>query len=160
MATTTTVAKPTGQVIGRRFAPGEEDNSVRQALKDYPTRLGLKSAGMSHKQIQEWIQKDLEKLSVSRMSKAKKSDRAFWLAFAWGQTLVEELGWQWMMLEDEAGHKTSAVVSPNKSHAVPVLQFMEKLATEQEDTTSQLLYNMIVAGDLSPAKPGELKIML
>ena len=148
-----------GRVTSRPFRPGEELDSVSKALQDYPKELGWDIPAMGVDEIQAKIHEMLCKIYSSDITKDEKLDRAFWLAFAWGETLVKELQWEWAMLEDEAGHKTPVVATPNRSHAVPVLQFIGKLATTQEDQTSLLLYNMIVANDLTAAKAGELRLL-
>ncbi len=152
-------AQPARRVTSRPFKPGEELDSVNKALQDYPKELGWDIPAMGANDIQAKIYETLCAIYSSEMKEEEKLDQAFWLAFAWGETLVKELQWEWAMLEDDADHKTPVVASPNRSHAVPVLQFIGKLATTQDDQTSLLLYNMIVANDLTAAQPGELLLM-
>lgn len=152
-------AQPASRVASRPFKPGEELDSVNKALRDYPKELGWDISAMSIDDIQAKIHETLYKIYSSEMKKEDKLDQAFWLAFAWGETLVRKLQWEWAMLEDDAGHKTPVVASPNRSHAVPVLQYIGKLATTQEDQTSLLLYNMILANDMTAAQAGELRLL-
>lgn len=153
------VAPSSPRIFAREFAAGEEFDSVHKALQDYPRELGWDVANMGAGDIQARILEALIRIKAAKMKKEEKLDQAFWLAFAWGETLVKELSWEWAMLDDGQGAKTPAVCSPNRSHAVPVLQFMGKLATTQEDQTSLLLYNMILANDIGKAEPGELSLL-
>lgn len=111
--------------------------------------------------MQKWIAEKLQEIIGSAMTPEQKKDMAFWLAFAWGDILVRELHWEWVMLEGEKTRKSIAVASPSRAHAVPVVQYMERLAmNENADQNSQLLYNMISADKLPPAQPGALKILM
>ena len=50
--------------------------------------------------------------------------------------------------------------SPDRAYAVPVVAYIERQATGKDaEVTLHLLYNMIEAKQMTPAKAGELKIV-
>lgn len=111
-------------------------------------------------QIQEWVHQEIARLQASEDPNEVKKERAFVLAIAWGDSLVETLGWEWVMLMAESGKKTLAVADPIRSHAVPVMGFFSKLISSKEaDNTSLLLFNMIRSKSFGEAKPGQLKLL-
>jgi hypothetical protein len=142
-------------------APGKERESVDSAIGSYPAQLGIDPGRMRNDEIQGWIGGALEKLrNDRRMKKEQKEDRAFWLAIAWGETLVRQLKWRWVMLSSKKGAKTLGLISPDRSYAVPVLQYLTDLAMGiRADQTSELLYNMIVKNELGPKSRGGLKLI-
>jgi hypothetical protein len=124
--------------------------------KNYASELRLAVEPRTPLEIQEWIHDEVARLQVSDEPIEEKKERAFNLAIAWGDSLVEEMGWEWVMLTAESGEKTVAVASPNRSHAVPVLGYLSKLVSSSTvDNTSLLLFNMIRAGDMGKGKAGE-----
>jgi hypothetical protein len=78
----------------------------------------------------------------------------------WGQAVCDQLGWEWATLSPEPGVEELAVVSPSRAHAVFPVLFIHKLLTDiGRDPTSLLVYNMLKAGSLPPAAPGEYCIL-
>jgi hypothetical protein len=78
----------------------------------------------------------------------------------WGQTVCDQLAWEWAMVLLEPDEQDLGVVSPSRSHVVfPVLFLEELLGDPDRDQTSLLLYNMLKAGNLPPAGPGEYHVL-
>jgi hypothetical protein len=134
----------------------EHASALAEAREENASELRLAVEPRTPLEIQEWIHDEVARLQVSDEPIEEKKERAFNLAIAWGDSLVEEMGWEWVMLTAESGEKTVAVASPNRSHAVPVLGYLSKLVSSSTvDNTSLLLFNMIRAGDMGKGKAGE-----
>jgi hypothetical protein len=85
---------------------------------------------------------------------------AITLGCLWGQAVCGQLGWEWAAVSLEPGTEFYGVVTPSRSHVVFPLHFMQELLSDPErDQTSLLLYNMLKAGSLPPASPGEYSVL-
>ncbi|MBI1375240.1 MAG: hypothetical protein GC159_21185 [Phycisphaera sp.] len=151
---------PVNKISCRPPAVGEEQGSLNEALREYERNLSLDVQAMTSSDIQTRVADELDTIRPSRMGREQKASRAFWCAVAWGESINRELGWEWAMLVNEGGGKTMGVVSPNRSYAVAVFQFIETLATDQQvDNTSLLLFNLIKEQSVPPSSPGELLLL-
>ena len=152
---------PPANLTSRALTPAEL-SSLTDAIASYARNLDLDISAMGAAEIQTWIFNALIKLQRSQATRQERIDLAFWLAVAWGETLKHNLNWEWVMLEqaENSGAKSIGVACSDRSHAVAVLQFLERLATDGDaDQTSLLLFNMIMAGDMPAAAPGELLLL-
>ena len=143
-----------------RAPAGAELSSLMQSISQYPGELKLDVSKMTPDQVQDSIHDSIEQLRASGQEEDRLKDRAFWLAIAWGESVVRSLGWQWVILEDCRGASSVAVASPDRSIAVVPVQFIERIATDPKaDPSSQLLFNMIRAGKVPKAAAGKLKLL-
>ena len=74
----------------------------------------------------------------------------------WGDQVCKAARWEWVMLtpgpEDE---ELFAIVSPTRSHFISALYLFLPYATyAQDEDTSILLFNMLVAGEPAGGTPG------
>ena len=94
-------------------------------------------------------------LGKKKPSRTAITDLAVNLGCLWGQTVCDELGWQWCCVMLGAGQETYAIVTPNRSHMVSPMDFVFTQLQKRppEDNTSMLLFNMLKAGSFGSAKP-------
>jgi hypothetical protein len=158
--------KTAPSVIGSKFRiecpiAGPEADAIATSRREYPRELGIGDVQMDAEGMQAFILKTLSKVRSSKtMSQAKKEDRAFWLAVAWAECVVENVGWRWAILRGDKDAKNTVIADPTHAYFVPVIDYFTDLALgKQEDVTTTLLYNMIKAGNLGGSAPGALKVV-
>jgi hypothetical protein len=131
---------------------------VTAALQWFDVAVGSKSPD----QLQECIY-EVAKVIRSQPAWAREghlTGSALQLGCLWGQTVCDRLGWEWAAVSLEPGSEFYGVVSPSRSHVVFPLHYMQELLSDPErDHTSLLLYNMLKAGPLPPAGPGEYSVL-
>jgi hypothetical protein len=136
---------------------GEVENGVAGAIQ----WLG----GVRPALPDEWQERLYEAINAFRSEpvdsrKALLSKAALCFGCLWGQTICYELGWEWAAVSLEPGAEFYGVVSPSRSHMVFPLHYLQDLLSDPErDQTSLLLYNMLKAGSLPPASPGEYSVI-
>jgi hypothetical protein len=88
---------------------------------------------------------------------ARLSRTAQILGCMWGQSVCDELGWEWASVTLAPEQEVYAVVTPSRSHMAFPLALVGALLVdlEKEQTTSLLLYNSLKDGSLPPAGPRE-----
>jgi hypothetical protein len=108
------------------------------------------------KAIQAWIERFREK---KRRSAKAVEDAALYLGCLWGQTVCDELGWEWAALKE--GQRTHyGIVSPKReSVALPTLHFRALLKNSAEEVNTLLLYNMIKAGEMTSTAPNSYQVI-
>jgi hypothetical protein len=78
----------------------------------------------------------------------------------WGQTICDQVGWEWAKVRLGADWEGYGIVSPTKSHVVFPLHFVRDLLSDPErDQTSRALYNLLKARKLPPSEPGALLVL-
>ena len=84
-------------------------------------------------------------LGKKKLKKDAVLDLAVNLGCLWGQTVCDELGWEWCCLMLGDGRETYVIVTPNRSHIVSPMDFvLEQLQKRlPEENTSMLLFNML-----------------
>jgi len=148
------------QITFRPLVERSERDAVIKTIADLPVELGVDFSQMTARQVQNWISDRLVAVGASSMTENEKSAQAFWLAFAWGQTLVAELGWEWVTLLGPDSSQAPGVISPDRAYAVAVLSYMKRqVKAPQIDQNSQLLFNMIAAGEWSTPRHGGLRLL-
>ena len=134
----------------------DEAGEIRACIGRAYAHLKLKP-NASAIRVQEAIGDAINAVTLGKKKLPKKAreDFAFDLGCLWGQTVCDALGWQWCVATVD-GDEFVGVASKNRSHIVPVLNFIctqiEKRSPE--DNTSLLLFNMLKAGSFGKAKPG------
>ena len=92
------------------------------------------------------------------MKPEAQQDHAIALGCLWGQTVCDALGWEWCLVK-KGDAKIFSVASPNRSHFVPPMQFLQDQIRRRgadAEITTLLLFNVLVAGDLPPARARDL----
>jgi hypothetical protein len=85
-------------------------------------------------------------------------DEALELGCLWAEQVLRVTGWNWAELRksDAANY---AVVSADRALAVfPANYLRELLADSERDNTALLLFNMIRAGNVPAADPGDYEV--
>lgn len=78
----------------------------------------------------------------------------------WGHCVCQEADWQWAMAAMPDGSETIAIISPSHSHMVLPTAFIENLLTvDTSGNRAILLFNMLTAGRLPSAFPGDLLLL-
>ena len=90
-----------------------------------------------------------------KLKKAAWAQLELELQGAWGLLLERDLGWQW--LEVAVGMRTYALAlqTPNASHALCLPNALRRQFRNAPETTLELTYNMLKAGDLPPGEVGQ-----
>ena len=134
--------------------PPELQAELKDAIKKAYKYLTLKP-GCSAKKIQDAIFKAIEVVyrGKKKLKKQALEDLGTDLGCLWGQTLVDEFGWEWCMA-DLRGDVFVAVVSPNRAFATQPLGFIADQLQKRypEDIDSLIAFNMIAAGKYSKGK--------
>jgi hypothetical protein len=125
--------------------------------------FGDRAASASPDQVQQWIYETVNALRAkppAETHEAGMTMTAISLGCLWGQAVCDLLGWVWAAVRLEPGSEFYGVVSPSRSHVVFPLHYLQELLGDPErDQTSLLLYNMLKAGSLPPASPGEYRVL-
>lgn len=95
-------------------------------------------------------------LGKKKLSNNAVMDLAVNLGCLWGQTVCDELGWQWCCLILEDRRETYVIVTPNRSHMVSPMDFVLRQLDKRlpEENTSLLLFNMLKGKSFGAAKAG------
>ena len=112
--------------------------------------------------MQQWIYETVNALrsEASEAAEDGRTQTALNLGCLWGQAVCDQLGWEWAAVTLEPGSEFYGVVSPSRSHIIFPLHYMEELLSDPDrDQTSLPLYNMLKAGSLPPAEPGEYRVL-
>jgi hypothetical protein len=140
---------------------GPEQGEVKKYVNDACRRIGGTWPAFSD----DWQQRLYEAINTFRSQPAEAreagvSEAALCFGCLWGETLCNETGWEWATVTLRPDEEFYGVVSPSRSHVVFPLHYLRDLLSDPErDQTSLLLYNMLKAGDLPPAGPGEYKVL-
>ena len=83
-------------------------------------------------------------------------DLAVNLGCLWGQTVCDELGWQWCAVGLGDGRESVVVVTPNRSNVVSPVDFVHRQLRKRppEENASMLLFAMLKGKSLGRAKAG------
>ena len=76
------------------------------------------------------------------------------LGCLWGQTVCDELGWQWCALRLGDGRESIVIVTPNRSHVVSPMDFVQRQLRKRPrgENTSMLLFEMLKGKSLGRAR--------
>ncbi|MEW6352047.1 MAG: hypothetical protein AB1646_23600 [Thermodesulfobacteriota bacterium] len=139
----------------------EVKEELETCVKAGSEMLGLDLAAASPDDIQECV---FQKIGTVRESsdlpEHERQELGLLLGCLWGQTVCDRLGWQWAQIDFAEGGEFYGIVTPDRSHAILPLHYIDGLLKDREkDHTSLLLYNMLVAGKLPPAEAGEYSVL-
>jgi hypothetical protein len=152
-----------GVVVAKTDRPltDAEQGEVKKYMNDACRRIG----GTWPAFPDDWQQRLYEAINAFRaqpaeVREARLSEAALCFGCLWGEALWNETDWEWAAVSLEPDKELYGVVSPARSHVVFPLHYLRDLLSDPErDQTSLLLYNMLKAGDLPPAEPGEYKVL-
>jgi hypothetical protein len=72
------------------------------------------------------------------------------LGYLWGNQLVRQFGWAWTCLHKEGQGEAHSVVTADRSLVIHPTHFIKAcLADPRADCTIMLVYNMLLAGEVS-----------
>jgi hypothetical protein len=122
-------------------------------------RLKIPDNNTDAKSLQNSIVHYLDELKKSskRLNSSERIDMAVELGALWGQTLCDAAKWAWCHVKEGDEDGRILVASPNRSHVIDPIRFVHTQLGKRGKTsanTSQLVFNMISAGNLPPASPG------
>jgi hypothetical protein len=96
--------------------------------------------------------------AVRPLSGEELDETAIVLAALWAEQVRRALNWEWVELKKGRKSVGYGIVSPDRALVtLPILYMRELLADAARDNTVLLLFNMLVAGNVPPSAPGELK---
>jgi hypothetical protein len=95
-------------------------------------------------------------LGKKKVSKNVEMDLAVNLGCLWGQTVCDDIGWEWCCLMLEDRRETYVIVTPNRSHMVSPMDFVLRQLDKRlpEENTNLLLFNMLKGKSFGAAKAG------
>jgi hypothetical protein len=135
---------------------------IQDSIERARTELKLDAANTTPETAQQAIYDKLRELAAGgRLKPEARQDYAIALGCLWGQAVCDALGWEWCAVK-KGDAKVFSVASPNRSHHVPPMQFLQNQLRRRgadAEITSLLLFNMLKAGDLPPAKAHELQAL-
>lgn len=140
----------------RPLKPAEE-KGVRAAIAEGYKHLKLDPATATSEQVQEALYKEVDRINLARkkMSAQAIEDLAINLGCLWGQTVCDEIGWEWCFatIGDE---QVIGIAPPDRSYLIAPMGFVQTQLEKRppEDNTSRLLFNMVVGGSLKKVKAG------
>ncbi len=142
------------------------DPDVAQEVTDSIARgyefLKLKDGEVSPEEVQEAIYKAIDRLrgKPSGLTEERITELSVCLGCVWGDTVCRVLNWEWCVATLEGGDHFG-IVTPNRSHVIfPMYFIQEQLKKDaEEDNTSLLLFNMLVAGQLPKAQPRSYTVL-
>ena len=162
---------PANAVMPKKLEPPKQElprwTQAREANAEAVQKL--KQAGQ-HWYAQQGFGGDTDGLTIVRAIEAvvkhhgqnsHKLKKSAWaqlgleLEGAWGLLLQRDLGWQWLEVAVSTRTYALALQTPNASHAHCLSQVMAKQFRRAPETTLELTYNMLKAGNLPPGEAGQ-----
>ena len=162
---------PANAVMPKKLEPPKQElprwTQAREANAEAVQKL--KQAGQ-HWYAQQGFGGDTDGLTIVRAIEAvvkhhgqnsHKLKKSAWaqlgleLEGAWGLLLQRDLGWQWLEVAVSTRTYALALQTPNASHAHCLSQVVAKQFRRAPETTLELTYNMLKAGNLPPGEAGQ-----
>lgn len=135
-------------------------NEIRECVKEGLELIGL-SQGASPDEVQRAIFQKVNDLRDDISATPEDFDGetildlALRLGCLWGQVICDELDWEWANVTFPEGD-FFAILTPDRSRVMLPLHYFKELMNDPEkDPTSELIYNMLKAGNLPPAEANE-----
>ena len=162
---------PANAVMPKKLEPPKQElPRWTQAREADPESLQKLQHAGQHWYAQQGFGADTDGLTIVRAIEAvvqyhgenrHKLKKAAWaqleleLQGAWGLLLQRDLGWQWLEVAVSTRTYALALQTPNASHAHCLSQVMAKQFRRAPETTLELTYNMLKAGNLPPGEAGQ-----
>lgn len=134
----------------------DEQIEIAQAGAEWRQRLQL-PGDASAETVLRRVTDEMQKLRPVfwTMSAEERIDASLGLSAIYGELLHTACGWSWAELREGRSKRWIAVLSPSGGHVLPLLPYVQQ-QIQSETSNGALLFNMIVAGNLPPAEPGQL----
>jgi hypothetical protein len=133
----------------------EAGKEIDDAIQRACVELKLEAKKRSPEAVQQAIYEKLQQLAAGKKLKGDDlKNRAIDLGSLWGQSVCDALGWEWCAVRD-GDTEIFSVAAPDRSYFVAPLHFMQKQLGRRgadAEITSLLLFNMLKAGNLPPAR--------
>jgi hypothetical protein len=84
---------------------------------------------------------------------------AVFLGTVWGQMVCKELGWEWCALTRQGSDEFLAIASPDRAYAMSPVGYLGQQISPQAENTVALLFNMLRAGKLPPARARQYRML-
>lgn len=139
-----------------RPLPADERIEIAEVGAQWRQRLHL-SGEMSPEAVLQRIAEEMQKLRPAfwTMSAEERLDASLGLSAIYGELLRSACGWSWAELRESRSKRWIAMLAPSGTHALVLVPYMQQ-HIQAEAPTVTLLFNMIAAGQLPPAEPGQL----
>ncbi len=136
--------------------PAEEQIEIAAAGAKWRQRVQLPSDASPEMTLQR-LTEELRRLRpmFGTIGAEERIDVSLGLSAIYGELLRSACGWSWAELHQSRSKRWIAMLAPLGTHALALLPYMQQ-QIQSEAPTLTLLFNMIVAGQLPPAEPGQL----
>lgn len=135
---------------------GAEAKDIRLSVARGYKFLKLKP-GASAEKVQKAICAAIDAICLGKKKATAKQieDLGINLGCLWGQTICDEIGWEWCYMIAR-GDESFAIVPPDRSYAIEAMNFVFTQLHKRlpEENTSHLVFNMVVGGALDKQKRG------
>lgn len=138
----------------------DELAEVRENVEAGIEALGLKgneSPKEIAKKIYEFVQ-ELKSLKEG-IDQDDALDDAIMFGCLWGEMIVREAGWRWADVKSGNEYYCGVISRDDNFAALPMYLFQEYIENAGKDNTSLLVFNMIAANKLPPAKESECVVL-
>jgi hypothetical protein len=138
-------------------------DNVREEIASY-TKAGRRALRLNTqtkpKRVQAAIQTRIDNFRKRKRHTEKEAeDAALLLGCLWGQTLCDEMGWEWIALR-QGKRSLYGVASPKReSVALPMQHILSLFKNPDEEANTLLLYNMIRTGEMTVSLPKSYTII-
>lgn len=121
---------------------------IQTAMK----HIGADRAGSPHPdKLQELISQAID--LYRHLDAAQRQEASVSLGTLWGQIVCDQLGWTWVALKPDSKNEVFGVVSPNRSHVIYPLHYVNSLLFDTTlEQNSLALYNNLKKGILPPSQ--------
>jgi hypothetical protein len=136
--------------------PADEQIELAEIGAEWRQRLQL-AADASPQTILQRIIEEMQRLRPVfwTISAEERLDASLGLSAIYGELLRSACGWTWAELRQSRSKRWIAMLAPSGTHALALVPYVQQ-QIQSEAPTVTLLFNMIVAGQLAPAEPGQL----
>jgi hypothetical protein len=143
------------KLTAKPLSSGEREE-LEEAGTAMRARWGVRP-GWSAEATLTAMQAQIQQLSPSwfQLSKEEQVDALLGLAAIFGELICSAHGWTWAELRQGRDLRWIAVLAPQGTHALALVPYLRQQIDSAAPTTT-LVFNMIGAGSLPPAEPGQV----
>jgi hypothetical protein len=136
--------------------PADEQIEISEIHAEWRQRLQLPSDA-NPATVLARLAEEMQKLRpvFLTISAEERADASLGLSAIFGELLCSACGWSWVELRESRSKRWIAVLSPTRNHALALVPYVQQQIQSAAPNVT-LLFNMIVAGNLPPAEPGQL----
>lgn len=139
--------------------PADEQVEIAEAGAEWRQRLQL-SSDASPEAVLQRLTEEMHKLRpvFGTIRAEERADASLGLSAIYGELLRLACGWSWAELRESRSKRWIAMLAPSGQHVLPLLPYVQQ-QMQSEAPTVTLLFNMIVAANLPPVEPGDIKVL-